>query len=105
MRGHNRYGRKSVQTQTSPAPRCTDLSIDVSVQDGDRPAILPLMQVRANLRRIFEGKRVVIVGRLYHPRAVIIPLGPSGYLSTEEKRARNKRLNAQLKQTQDLLGD
>lgn len=105
MRSRNVYSRKPVQTAPAPALRCTDLAIDVSVQDGDRPAILPLQQVRANLRRVFEGKRVVIVGSTYHPRAIIIPLGPTGYLSTEEKAARNRRLEKQLKQTADLLAD
>jgi len=99
------YGRQPVQTSPGGATRCTDLPIDVSVQDGDRPAILPLMQVRANLRRVFEGKRVVIVGTTWHPRAIIIPLGPTGWLSAEEKAARNKRLEKQLKQAQDLLAD
>jgi hypothetical protein len=105
MRSTRVYGRKPVQIAPASAPRCTDLSIDVSVQDGDRPAILPLMQVRANLRLIFACKRVVVVGSNYHQRAIIIPLGPTGYLSTEEKAARNKRLEKQLKQVLDLIRD
>jgi hypothetical protein len=105
MRGTRVYGRKPVQITPAPAPRCTDLSIDVSVQDGDRPAILPLMQVRANLRHIFEGKRVVLVGSMYHPRAIIIPLGPTGYFPPKEKERRTKRLEKQVKLAIDLISD
>jgi len=105
MRDRSRSAGKCVQKTAAPAPRCTDLDIDVSLQDDDRPAILPLMQVRANLRRIFEGKRVVVVGSLWHRRAIIIPLGPTEYLSTEEEATRNKRLEKQVKQAMDLIRD
>ncbi len=97
MRSRNVPGRQSVQILSTAAPRCTDLAIDVSVQDGDRVAILPLMQVRANLRRDFEGKRVVLVGTTWHPRAIIIPLGPTVWLNKEERAARAKRLKPQIK--------
>lgn len=105
MRSRNVYGRKPVETLPAPAPRCTDLAIDVSIQDDDLPAILPLMQVRANLRRVFEGKRVVLVGSNYHPRAIIIPLGPSDCLDYDQNAARKKRLEKQVKQALDLLVD
>ena len=63
------------------------------------------MQVRANLRQVFEGKRVVLVGSTWHPRAIIIPLGPTGWLSKEERAAREKRLEKQLKQALELIAD
>jgi hypothetical protein len=95
----------SVQNEAAARARCTDLTIDVSVQDGDRVANLPLQQVRANLRKVFEGKRVVVVGNSWHPRAIIIPLGPAGWLSESEKKARNARLKKQVEFAVKAIGE
>ena len=97
MRSRNVPGRQSVQIRSGVKLRDTDLASDMDLQEFNTPAILPLGQVRANLRRVFEGKRVVLVGTTWNPRAIIIPLGPTVWLNKEERAARRKRLKPQIK--------
>jgi hypothetical protein len=96
-------GRASVQ-HPEIQKRRTDLSIDVSVHEpGSEHVTLPVEQVRANLRAVFRGQKVVVVGDNWHPRAIIIPLGEHRWLSEEEKKERSARLKAQLKTAVEQL--
>lgn len=103
MRSRNVPGRQSVQISSAVKLRDTDLASGMDLREFNTPAILPLGQVRANLRRVFEGKRVVLVGTTWHPRAILIPLGPTGWLSKKERAARAKRLKPQIKLALELI--
>ncbi len=69
---------RSVLSKSKPATSITE-----TLEDGGA-LCLTLQQVRANLTRVCNGKRPVVVGNRYKPRAIILPFGQVSYISKKE---------------------
>jgi hypothetical protein len=77
-------------------------AIEFSLEEGG-PLYLTMQQVRANFTRVCNGKRAVVVGNRYNPRAVILPCGSTRYLSGEESAALVLRIKAMCTEATKLL--
>jgi len=79
----------------------TAVTIDLS--EGE-PVFLTIQQVRANLKRVCDGRRIVAVGNRYHPRAVIVPCGPNRYLTQKESIERWEKIKTEIERGLDFVG-
>jgi hypothetical protein len=93
MTGAARSGRANTKSVTA---------ISDSLVEGD-PLFLTLQQVRANLKLVCDGGRVVVIGNKYNTRALVIPCGPHRYLSGNELRERWERMTKQMQVALKLL--